>query len=258
MLRDRFMRVVRAGRIKLAGAPEERRKKNDVHAHEREQHPRTNRFRAPVQVGVRSLVHSSRFCGRSARGSSFKSSSFSAKNSAVAAELRGCMTMSHPWAISPRCNLRISRRRRRIRLRQTAFPSAFLMLHPNRLTSRPLGRRKTVSSRLVRRRPSLYTASYSVRCTSRQARGRLSRAASDAREAMTPFLAALRKDLPSTLALHAFAKAVFLVTATHMRLIRPLRQRCFSSVLGSFAPGILARRIGRAASETHHVLKPND
>lgn len=254
MLRDRFMRVVRAGRIKLARAPEERREKNDVHAHEREQHPRADGSRAPGYVGV----FGSRFCARSARGSRFKSSSFSAKNSAVAAELRGCMTMSHPWAISPRCNLRISRRRRRIRLRQTAFPSAFLMLHPNRLTSRPLGRRKTVSSRLVRRRPSLYTASYSVRCTSRQARGRLSRAASDAREAMTPFLAALRKDLPSTLALHAFAKAVLLVTATHMRLIRPLRQRCFSSVLGSFAPGILARRIGRAASETHQVLKPND
>jgi hypothetical protein len=254
MLRDRFVRVVRAGGIKLAGAPEERRKKNDVHAHEREQHPSANGSRPPSYMGV----FASRFCSCSARGSSFKSSSFSAKNSAVAAELRGCITMSHPWAISPRCNLRISRRRRRIRLRQTAFPSAFLMLHPNRLTSRPLGRRKTVSSRLVRRRPSLYTASYSVRCTSRQARGKLSRSASDAREAMTPFLAALRKDLPSTLALHAFAKAVFLVTATHMRLIRPLGQRCFSSVLGSFAPGILARRIGRAASETHHVLKPNE
>ena len=240
--------------MKLAGAPEERREKNDVHAHECEQHPRTNGFRAPVQIGA----FASRFCACSARGSSFKSSSFSAKNSAVAAELRGCMTMSHPWAISSRCNLRISRRRRRIRLRRTAFPSAFLMLHPNRLTSRPLGRRKTVSSRLVRRRPSLYTASYSVRCTSRQARGKLSRAASDAREAMTPFLAALRKDLPSTLALHAFAKAVFLVTAAHMRLKRTFRQRSFSSVLGSFAPGILARRIGRAASETHHVLKPND
>jgi hypothetical protein len=159
MLRDRFMRIVRAGRIKLAGAPEERREKHDVHPHEREQHPRANGSRAPGYMGV----FASRFCVRSARGSSFKSSSFSAKNSAVAVELRGCMTMSHPWAISPRCNLRISRRRRRIRLRRTAFPSAFLMLHPNRLTSRPLGRRKTVSSRLVRRRPSLYTASYSVR-----------------------------------------------------------------------------------------------
>ena len=147
--------------------------------------------------------------------------------------------MSHPGAISCRCNLRISRRRRRIRLRRTALPSAFLMLHPNRLLSRPLGRRNIVNSRLVRRRPSLYTASYSTRRTSRHSRGNPSRAESDTRKAVAPFLAALRKDFPSTLALHACAEAVLLVSAAHMRLKSTFRQLTLSCNF-SISPCILA------------------
>src|ERR1039458_4775114 len=123
--------------------------------------------------------------------------------------------MSHPWAISCRCNLKISRSRRRIRLRRTALPSAFFMLQPNRLRPRALGRRKAVNSRLVRRRPWRYTASYSERRTNRQARGKRSCGASDSRETVAPFFSALCKDFASTLARHAFAEAVLLMTAAH-------------------------------------------
>ena len=167
----------------------------------------------------------------SPRGNNLSSSTVTAEKLAWATELRGCITTSHPGAISRRCSLNISRRRRRIRLRSTAFPTAFFTLHPNRLNSRRLGRRKTVNSRLDLRRPSLYTASYSARCRRRQVRGKLSDRGSDAREAMAPFLPALRKDFSSALTLHACAKAVFFVTAAHMRLVRPFRQRCFSSVI---------------------------
>jgi hypothetical protein len=154
--------------------------------------------------------------------------------------------MSHPGATSCRCSLRISRRRRRIRLRLTAFPSAFLTLHPNRLSSKPLGRRKTVNWLVDRRRPSRYTASYSARCTRRQPRGNPSRGWSSARKAMAPFLAALRKDLPSTGTLHACAKTVFLMAAAHMRLIRPFRQRCFSSAMSVKNPGAFLSSEGLA------------
>ena len=154
--------------------------------------------------------------------------------------------MSHPGAISCRCNLRISRSRRRMRLRWTAPPSAFLMLQPNRLISRPLGRRNIVNSRLVRRRPSRYTASYSERRTSRQFRGRSSRGLSDARETVAPLLAALGQNFPSTLTLHALAKAVLLVTAAHMRLKRAFRQRSFTSALGLFR----CEPVGRCGTAT--------
>ena len=178
------------------------------------------------------------------------------------------MTMSHPSAISPRCNLNISRNRRRIRLRRTAFPTAFLMLQPNRLIWRSFGRRKTVNSRLVRRRPWLYTASYSARCSSLQVRGNPSRLASDAREAVTPLLAAACKDFSSTCALHTCAKTVLLMTASHMRLIRPLRQRCFScrlferdSTLSRNYPARKARSQppeGVALPSSFKTLKPRD
>jgi hypothetical protein len=46
---------------------------------------------------------------------------------------------------------------------------------------------------------------------------------------VAPLLAALRKDFPSTLTLHALAEAVFLVAAADMRLKRAFRQRSFSS-----------------------------
>jgi hypothetical protein len=137
--------------------------------------------------------------------------------------------MSHPGAISCRCNLTISRRRRRIRLRRTALPSAFFMLQPKRLLARPLGRRNSVNSRLLRRRPSRYTASYSARRTRRKARGKSSRVAtSDAREAVAPFFAASCKNFPSTLGFHALAKPVLFMAAPHMRLKSAFRQRSLS------------------------------
>ena len=122
-----------------------------------------------------------------------------------------------------------------MRLRFTALPSAFLMLHPNRLSSRPLARRKTANSRLVRRRPSRYTASYSDRRTRRAARGKSCRSVSDARKTVAPLLAACRKYLPSTLALHSSAKSMLLMTAPHMRLKSAFRQRSFSSAFRSIS-----------------------
>jgi hypothetical protein len=47
---------------------------------------------------------------------------------------------------------------------------------------------------------------------------------------MTSLFAASGKDFSSTLAFHAFAEAVFFVTAAHMGLKRTFRQRSFSSV----------------------------
>jgi len=137
--------------------------------------------------------------------------------------------MSHPGAISCRCNLTISRNRRRMRLRWTAFPKPFLMLQPNLLRSRSFGRRNAVNSRLARRRPSRYTASYSARRTKRQARGRLSRDPSDSREAVASLFSALRKYFASTLTLHALAKSMLLMTAAYVGLKRAFRQRSFSS-----------------------------
>ena len=122
-----------------------------------------------------------------------------------------------------------------MRLRFTALPNAFLMLQPNRLSSRPLARRKTANSRLVRRRPSRYTASYSDRRTRRAVRGKSCRGDSDARETVAPLLAACRKYFPSTLALHSCSESVLFMAAPHMRLKSAFRQRSFSSVFRSIS-----------------------
>ena len=139
--------------------------------------------------------------------------------------------MSHPEAISRRCNRKISRIRRRILLRVTATPSAFFTLIPNRLMTLPLGRKKTTNDELERRRPSRYTASKSARRKSRLARGKSRLTRSDACEAMASLFAASRQDLLATLALHACAEAVFLVTAAHMGLKGTFRQRSLLSPL---------------------------
>ena len=131
-----------------------------------------------------------------------------------------------------------------MRLRFTALPSAFLMLHPNRLSSRPLARRKTANSRLVRRRPSRYTASYSDRRTRRAVRGKSCRGVSDARKTVAPLLAACRKYLPSTLALHSCAKSMLLMAAPHMRLKSAFRQRSLSSALRSISVCTTSRAPG--------------
>ncbi len=152
--------------------------------------------------------------------------------------------MSHPGEISCRCSRTISRIRRRMRFRFTALPSAFLMLHPNRLSSRPLARRKTANSRLVRRRPSRYTASYSDRRTRRALRGKSCRGVSDACKTVAPLLAACRKYLPSTLALHSSAKSMLLMTAPHVRLKSAFRQRSLSSALRSISVCTTSRAPG--------------
>jgi hypothetical protein len=61
--------------------------------------------------------------------------------------------MSHPAGISWRWQRTISRNLRRMRLRTTAPPNAFLMLKPNRLRASSFERRKTVKWVLVWRFP---------------------------------------------------------------------------------------------------------
>jgi hypothetical protein len=130
--------------------------------------------------------------------------------------------------------------RRRMQLRRTAPQSAFFTLQPNRLMSSPLARRNTVNSRPELRRPSRYTASYSARRRSRQARGNPNDGELDARETVAPLFAALRKNFAATLAFHSRAKAVLFVTGAHMGLKGSFRQRFFSSARVfpvSLAPG---------------------
>jgi len=81
-------------------------------------------------------------------------SAVSAANGARATELFGCITMSHPAGISNRWQRTTSRKRRRIRLRTTAPPRAFLMLKPKRLCGSSLARKKTVKWELERRFPA--------------------------------------------------------------------------------------------------------
>src|ERR1700674_3727078 len=111
--------VVRAGRIKLAGARHQRRKKSLVHAHGKEQRARrTAHVFGPVLRMPRSRRTSS-----ASRGA----------NAACATVLFGCMTMSHPVGISVLLRRKISRMRRLMRFRTTAPPRAFLTLIPKRL-----------------------------------------------------------------------------------------------------------------------------
>src|SRR5713226_8445103 len=86
--------------------------------------------------------------------SSRNKSAVSAANGASATELFGCMTMSHPAGISSRWQRTTSRRRRRIRLRTSAPPRAFLILKPKRLCGSALERKKTVKWELERRFPA--------------------------------------------------------------------------------------------------------
>ena len=112
----------------------------------------------------------------------------------------------------------ISRIRRRMRLRATAPPSAFLMLKPKRLAGNWLARKKTVKWELERRFPARYTASNSPRRTSRAARGKSMRPVLLGREAMASLLAACRQDLAASYRLHARAESVRLRAASLPRL----------------------------------------
>ncbi len=153
-------------------------------------------------------------------------SAVSAADSARASELFGCMTMSHPAGISIRWQRTISRSRRRIRLRTTAPPRAFLMLKPNRLCGSSLARKKTVKWELERRFPARYTASNSPRRTSRTLRGYVFPRAPGlfGSKPMASLLAARRKHLAAALRLHAYAEAVRLGASASARLKCALRQ----------------------------------
>lgn len=126
--------------------------------------------------------------------------------------------MSHPAGISPRWQRTISRVRRRMRLRTTAPPSAFLMLNPKRLTGNWLARKNTVKWELERRFPARYTASNSPRRTSRASRGNSRRPELYGREAMASLLAARRQDLAAAYRFHARAEPVRLRAASLPRL----------------------------------------
>ena len=137
--------------------------------------------------------------------------------------------MSHPAGISSRWQRTISRKRRRIRLRTTAPPRAFLMLKPKRLCGSSLARKKTVKWELERRFPARYTASNSPRRTSRASRGnRFPRTfkpgarslfpALFGGEPMASLLAARRQHLAAALGLHANAEAVRLGAPAASRL----------------------------------------
>jgi hypothetical protein len=136
--------------------------------------------------------------------------------------------MSHPELISCRWQRTISRRRRRMRLRTTAPPKAFLMLNPKRLIGCPLARTKTVKWELERRLPARYTRSNSLFRTSLASRGNFWPAAGPSpllwREAMTALLAARRQHFAATLGLHTHAKPVCLGAAAFPRLICTLWQ----------------------------------
>src|SRR6202795_4075706 len=138
------------------------------------------------------------------------------------------MTMSHPVVISCRWQRTISRRRRRMRLRTTAPPNAFLMLNPKRLIGCPLARTKTVKWELERRLPARYTKSNSLFRTSLASRGNFWPVAGPSpslwREAMTALLAARRQHFAATLGLHTHAKPVCLGAAAFPRLICTLWQ----------------------------------
>src|ERR1700721_4594433 len=112
----------------------------------------------------------------------------------------------------------ISRIRRRMRLRTTAPPSAFLMLKPKRLTGNWLARKKTVKWELDRRFPARYTASNSPRRTSRASRGNSRRPGLFGREAMASLLAACRQNFATAYGLHARAESVRLRAASFPRL----------------------------------------
>src|SRR5258708_32111130 len=145
--------------------------------------------------------------------SNCSSSAVSVANGARTTALFGCMTMSHPAGISRRWQRTISRMRRRIRLRTTAPPSAFLMLKPKRLSGNWLAPRKTVNWQPQPRFPARYTASNSPRRTSRAPRGNSRRPGSLGSKAIASLLAARRQNPAAALRLHARAEAVRLCAA---------------------------------------------
>ena len=210
--------------MKLAGVRHQRREAGLVEAQAGQQHPGRHSAGAHIRLSRAGAVGRYSPTLRSRR----RSSASSDANRVRTTELRGCMTMSHPEGISQRSRRRISRMRRRIRLRTTAPPNAFFTLMPKRLCSFPLARKNTTNCWLERRWPPRYTASNSARRTRRAVRGnprgepgeRL-----DGCEAIASLPAARRKDFASTFRLHARAEAVRLVATAHFGLEGAFRQR---------------------------------
>src|SRR5262249_6560929 len=124
-----LVRVARAGGLEAAASRKQERKVRLIDAQREKGRLHTDRLPRLGHFALRS-----RAC----------SSSLSAAKFTRSTPLLGCTTMSHPAGI-PSCWQRtISLRRRRIRLRTTALPSAFLMLNPKRLCGSELERKKTV------------------------------------------------------------------------------------------------------------------
>lgn len=132
--------------------------------------------------------------------------------------------MSHPAGISWRWQRTISRTRRRMRLRTTAPPSAFLTLNPNRVSGSWFARKKTVKWEFERRLPVRYTASNSPRRTNRAVRGNSRPSGLLGREPMASLLAARRQNFAASYGLHAYAKSVRLRAPPFPRLIGSLWQ----------------------------------
>ena len=132
--------------------------------------------------------------------------------------------MSHPAAISRRWQRTISRTRRRMRLRTTAPPSAFLMLNPNRLCGNSFARRKIVKREFERRFPARYTASKSARRSSRASRGKPESPVLFGSEPMTALLAACREHFAASRGLHTRTESVRLGAPALARLICALWQ----------------------------------
>src|SRR6266852_4488017 len=174
-------------------------------------------------------------------------SAVSAAYSAFATLLFGCMTTSHPADISRRWQRTISRTRRRMRLRSTAPPSAFLMLNPKRLCGNWFARKKTVKWEFERRFPAQYTASNSPRRTSRASRGKSCRPALYGSEPMTALLAARRQHLAASGGLHARTETVRLGAPALARLIGALWQSNPPYIL-RIAASQISGRIPQAAS----------
>src|SRR5258706_1156335 len=168
--------------------------------------------------------------------------------------------MSHPAGNSSRCSRAISRKRRRIRLRTTAPPRAFLMLKPKRLCGRLFAFRKAVKWELERRFPARYTASNCAFCTSRASRG-YSCPALLGRKAMASLLTASRQNLATAYGLHARAKSVRLGAAALARLIcalwqsnPPLRLRVAPGKSFAANPNASLLTASAAVCETTSVL----
>jgi len=160
---NRLVGIARTRRFEPATSREQDRQIRFVEPQREQRHAHRNGSRCRLcRGGPQSALIASVHCRNKGRTqvrpytlfSSRNKSAVSAANGARATELFGCMTMSHPAGISSRWQRTTSRRRRRIRLRTTAPPRAFLMLKPKRLCGSSLARKKTVKWELERRFPA--------------------------------------------------------------------------------------------------------